>query len=326
MILQSEIEKISNLLGDKDRPQSSKGSKPNSSTARKKKVSTSAGVGNSAPPIVPTMDELSWSIKIISTDPANVTLSKDTEKEDRFKAMKESWETAAPGRGIKSKDIREAYMKLTEVGSIRPVKIILNDTILKPWSIAKREYPLACLDIVHDRASDVKIAGILSSKLEKKPSGKATSTMQLNEFTTESVADDVLLFSPQSIILQVRNELSVLDGPQTSAISESRTAQLQAFADVQSELIQKRILAKENRSNEKRLMIDAIDLKIKECEFYHKIDLDRREEYKKRVLAEIEENNLKLKLALEQNSKLADVPVEVAQDDAGDKKKKATKK
>ena len=77
-----------------------------------------------------------WKLRIISTDTVSMTVVKDTEKEDRYRAIKESWESAQPGRSARAYDIRDAYLKSVDNNSIQPIFMTLNpgsDFKYKPW-------------------------------------------------------------------------------------------------------------------------------------------------------------------------------------------------
>ena len=81
-----------------------------------------------------------WHLRIITTDTSSLLVQKDTEKEDRFKSMKESWESAQPGRSLRAQELRETYAKWVENASIKPVQYTLphNPSVsYKPWMISK---------------------------------------------------------------------------------------------------------------------------------------------------------------------------------------------
>lgn len=52
--------------------------------------------------------DVTWELRIFSSD--TVAIVKDTDKEDREQALKDSWETAEPGRAEKSKKSRMRYI------------------------------------------------------------------------------------------------------------------------------------------------------------------------------------------------------------------------
>lgn len=51
---------------------------------------------------------ISWVLRIISSD--TFAIVKDTEKEDKEKALKQAWEQNEPGRGDKAKKSRTKYI------------------------------------------------------------------------------------------------------------------------------------------------------------------------------------------------------------------------
>jgi hypothetical protein len=64
-------------------------------------------------------------------------VTKDTEKEDRYRATKESWESAQLGRSLRANEIREAYIKSVDIKAIRPIFIDSEtdiDVKRKPWN------------------------------------------------------------------------------------------------------------------------------------------------------------------------------------------------
>ncbi|KAJ3088049.1 hypothetical protein HK102_009682, partial [Quaeritorhiza haematococci] len=65
----------------------------------------------------------SWKLRIITTDTASLLVTKDTEKEDRYRAIKDSWEQARPGRAAKAREARDGYLKLVEQGLVGPITI-----------------------------------------------------------------------------------------------------------------------------------------------------------------------------------------------------------
>ena len=53
-------------------------------------------------------ENITWVLKMYSSD--TVALVKDTDKEDREKALKASWETAEPGRAEKAAKSRQRFL------------------------------------------------------------------------------------------------------------------------------------------------------------------------------------------------------------------------
>lgn len=52
-------------------------------------------------------ENLHWFLRVISTE--TVAIVRDTDKEDREKAIKKSWEDSEPGRAEKSKKARRKF-------------------------------------------------------------------------------------------------------------------------------------------------------------------------------------------------------------------------
>ncbi|KAJ3025851.1 UNVERIFIED_CONTAM: hypothetical protein HDU68_006577 [Siphonaria sp. JEL0065] len=147
------------------------GKAPSSASPAKSKKKQSAGgptfttdPASATSPSVPAVAEASWSwkLRIISTDTASLIVVKDTEKEDRYKMIKDSWEANQQGRSARAREARDQYLKLVESGSIKPVAIMLtplqddlpavvqigkpkevvitatgSDIVYKPWVILK---------------------------------------------------------------------------------------------------------------------------------------------------------------------------------------------
>jgi hypothetical protein len=57
---------------------------------------------------------LAWKLKLLSHEVGTLLLVKDTEKEDRYKAIKLSWETSQAGRASKAKEARENFLKTAD--------------------------------------------------------------------------------------------------------------------------------------------------------------------------------------------------------------------
>jgi hypothetical protein len=53
-------------------------------------------------------ENITWVLKFFTSD--TIALIKDTDKEDREKALKASWETAEPGRAEKAAKSRQRYL------------------------------------------------------------------------------------------------------------------------------------------------------------------------------------------------------------------------
>ncbi|KAJ3113426.1 hypothetical protein HDU96_003399 [Phlyctochytrium bullatum] len=76
-----------------------------------------AGSAQSAPVSEPH----TWRLRLISPEVSSLMVSRDTEKEDRYRAIKDSWEASHPGRSAKAREARESYLKQVEQGIIKPI-------------------------------------------------------------------------------------------------------------------------------------------------------------------------------------------------------------
>ncbi|TPX33926.1 hypothetical protein SmJEL517_g03360 [Synchytrium microbalum] len=98
-----------------------------SSAAKKRTTSTmddaASVVSTTAAPTAPVATTTEtpdlWKLRIFLTEPGSAITSKDTEREDRQKAIKDAWEAAQPGRSTRAKELREGYLKQQD-GNIRP--------------------------------------------------------------------------------------------------------------------------------------------------------------------------------------------------------------
>lgn len=55
--------------------------------------------------------ELQWDLRLISSGQLTCTLIKDTSQEERFKSIKQQWETSQSGRLLRAKESRETFVK-----------------------------------------------------------------------------------------------------------------------------------------------------------------------------------------------------------------------
>ena len=86
--------------------------------------------------VVEQTNEPTWKLRLVSIDTASIVVARDTEKEDRHKAIKETWETSQPGRAAKAREARDSYLKQCDAGSIAPITYNIpgatRNSILKP--------------------------------------------------------------------------------------------------------------------------------------------------------------------------------------------------
>lgn len=72
---------------------------------------------------------MSYKLRFISSDGASLIVTKDTEKEEKYKVIKDSWEAAQSGRAQKAKESRINYLKQLEKGTIKTVPFFTKQFI-----------------------------------------------------------------------------------------------------------------------------------------------------------------------------------------------------
>jgi hypothetical protein len=90
------------------RPGSTKGS-----TAKKKATPTDTLTGNA----LANIGEVHWKLRLVNSEGCHATWVKDIEQEERYRRMKEKWETHDPGRGTKARESRESFVKAVQEGT-----------------------------------------------------------------------------------------------------------------------------------------------------------------------------------------------------------------
>ncbi|KAJ2999333.1 hypothetical protein HDV02_003114 [Globomyces sp. JEL0801] len=356
-ILHTEIEKLSSisLSGGLDsmRP-SSRSSKPGSAAAKKKKapisgtspmptqpatisaqpIPSNAPVANTATSaITPGFPEVefNWYLRIISTDAATVTVVRDTEKEDRYRAIKESWEQATPGRMNRAKELRELYMKQVEAGNIQNVNINYNDKGYKPWTIIKNSCPTVLLTSSKQPNHD-RLGKLLGPLIPNNSRLKSPSMVQFNSRSSTQVlesdeAPGMVNFSVKGKILEetIKEAPTILQSTDFEARTKLRIQNIEHHTEIHGELVKSRLGDKEKRANIKKLFIEMIDRKLQEIDGWQKVDNEKREQYRHRITIEAEEASAKLKAALDAAADFL-AREQAAGEESTDKKKKVVKK
>lgn len=87
--------------------------------------SAAAATGNSSDDILSSSLATSgpivfYNLRLVSLGNAVISLSKDTEREDRLKQVKEAWEVKQPGRSARARELREAFLKQIAAGQVKP--------------------------------------------------------------------------------------------------------------------------------------------------------------------------------------------------------------
>jgi hypothetical protein len=73
--------------------------------------------------------ELSYKLRLISSGGASLIVTKDMEKEEKYKIIKDSWEAAEVGRALKAKESRINYLKQLENGTVKTVPLFTKNFI-----------------------------------------------------------------------------------------------------------------------------------------------------------------------------------------------------
>jgi hypothetical protein len=288
-----------------------------SSSAGKKKIKSNYSVTPTGPAplsIQPGDIEFSWQLRIISTDSSTISISKDTEKEDRYKSIKDSWEASNPGRFLRSKEIRDSYLKAAEVGLIRPLSISVNDKNVYAWSIIKSDCPKVTLQREKEDITMRKPS--LLQRILTRPSTPATPTISEVKEEVPFALHGVCVGSSPSPIVLSTTDLEIRQ--------QQRLKKIEAQIEIQQELLKLRQQEREKRAFAKKKIIDIVEEKFRELEFWERYDRECRDEYRQKLIAEAEESNLRLKAALDISSKTNENVGEI--EEQGDKKKKAIKK
>ncbi|KAJ3302382.1 hypothetical protein HDV03_005023 [Kappamyces sp. JEL0829] len=321
----AEAEKLTNpLYNDPNRP-NSRGKQTNSA-GKKKKAVASAGQptpgpttpaggmpGQSAAPVSPEV-EFTWNLRLISSDGATVLVSKDTEKEDRYRAIKEGWEAASPGRMNKAKEHRDFFVKGLEIGQLKPLVISTPEKQLRPWVMSKE----SCLKV---QIVPEKINTEVFLKPQALKSSRPPSAMNQPATYEEPLSSLI------GKVVDRKDTVSVLQSEDFDLLSKSRQQAVVTFGEMQAEIAKRRQSEKERRGESKKILIEIAEEKMKDLEYWQHVDQERREQYRQyrqRILAEKEEEAKAKAQALLEASKAAESALEA--EDANDKRKKALKK
>lgn len=288
-------------------------------SARKKKPTSGGPVAISEDPtsakqssvLLPTGSEPVWKLRVITTDTSNVVVAKDTEKEDRFRAFKESWETMQPGRSVRARDAREAYIKLIESGGIKPhVFGISGKEVCKAWSIVDGA-PEKILESTPSRPSTSVSSGSRSVRSGgmSRPStnGSLRSSLLRGQATSEAgdapelYGSELAVAQTQSIITKWPDEGGpiVLNADDVQAIREERVFAQSEQASMQEEIRRRREEDRETRASIKLHQATVLEVKHKEMDGYFKADLERREGYKQAIIRHIDDTVQKRLQAIE---------------------------
>jgi hypothetical protein len=316
---ETNLEKLPNRPNTSGRPASISG-KPGSTKGKR-----SIAVAKIGTP--PAAEDSKWKLRLIATEPGIILLiigaffvTKDTEKEDLFRSIKDGWELSQPGRLQFARDVRESYSKLVESGQISPVTILVDDRIIKPWSIVKENSPMTQITSEKEKRVTVQeptvetiksyqdLKEIKDSKDVKDTKDGVKETKEAKDTAKESKEEkdvkelkekDEGVTVYKSLILKTATAAKIMEVDHVHQSIQEVLAAIENGQKWYQEFKQLRICDKENRIAEKRMQNEVVDIKMKEMDFWLKIDLNLREQYRQRVLREAEELEIKLKVAQE---------------------------
>jgi hypothetical protein len=253
---------------------------------------------------------------------------KDTEKEDRYRSIKESWEANAPGRANKAKELRETYGKWCDAG-LKNLLIALPEGPekgLRSWSLMKGEGMAPKVLIYGDRngvgggvtlvanANDANVlsAGPIPITKESSKLGGQTITAAAAAATlspskssrpqtalnTISAADESMaLFLSNTTVHSLTHKVVsakplpavVLTDATCEELVRQRGAALSTSTDFHAEILRHRSLDRESRSVEKKRILEILETRARNLEAVAAIDITRREAYRLRCIADREE-------------------------------------
>lgn len=385
-IVASDVEKLSNaaaMMAEMQRPNSRNG-KTVSSAGKKKKggptvptpaasvtpsqasaASNAAAIQGAIQPTEPAVPEFTWHARYISTDNSSMIIVKDTEKEDRYRAIKESWEANAPGRANKAKELRETFGKWCEAG-LKPLIIGIPggpEKGLRSWNLVNGESVAPKVLIYGDRSGggggitlvpvggDATISSTSPPVVVAKESSKlgtaavAAAATSLNPNSTKSsrpttaynaisAADESMaLFLSNNTVYSLTHKVvstkplpaTILTDAACEELVGSRMAALAASTDSQAEILRRRALDRESRNMEKKRILDILETRTRNIEIVSAIDVARRDAYRVRCIAEREEELAAARAKASQEAARAASDGEVGEAEATTDKKGAKK-
>ncbi|KAI8919009.1 hypothetical protein DFJ77DRAFT_259325 [Powellomyces hirtus] len=312
-----------NLLGEPNRPQS-RGPKAPAPTASAKKKRSATVSGSSGPAITgPNSKEIAnsagggsddksgagggatsdlfWRLRIIGTDVASLSVARDTEKEDRYRAVKDSWEVAQQGRAARAREARDQYLKQVESGMIRPIVITGiggRDVPYKPWTIhgTRAATRLAKLGKTESRGSVAKsgIVGTSAMSMEFPQGGDAASLS--SRPNTASRPPTARSSRPASALTKEPRVLSPSEIAARDAERESQHAEHEQYQETVRRL---RAQDRERRAHTRQMYLDKLEEKARQVESFKDLDIVLRDAYRQKVTREFQELQAKAQAAME---------------------------
>lgn len=300
-----------------------------------------AGTGNMG---LTTTDPY-WKLRLISTDTTSLIVTKDTEKEDRYKALKDSWEQQQPGRATKAREARDAYTKQVEQGVIRPTAFTIHSTkdSCKPWTIlnhgnsntaastnnTKVSTPAAANNNNNNKPVNETLSPLSQASISsKRSSAYLVPVEKKDEKDDENLPEETVNRSQSTVHHGIIVNWPPATGPRIltkEEVAERDDVRLKTYnqsLSSQEKIRQDRVKDKEKRVAVRQHQVAVMDEKIKEMEVYQKEDIARREGYKLFVLKQIEDAMAKKAQIALAAAGLANAEGVAANDDAGAEKKK----
>ncbi|KAJ3145718.1 hypothetical protein HDU89_006953 [Geranomyces variabilis] len=310
-------------LGETNRPQS-RGPKAPAPTAsaKKKRSATVSGSSAAAAGMVPanakdsasedrpTTSELVWKLRMISTDVASLAVARDTEKEDRYRTVKDSWEAAQQGRAARAREAREQYQKQVESGMIRPIVITGvggANVPYKPWTIhgTRAASQLARMSIgrgMQESQSSLRVGSTLPGDISASMDFGASVILE-NGGASRTGSRPATARSSRPASARLMSALTedprVLQQAEKAARQEERERQHQEHEQYQETVRKLRAQDRERRAHTRQLYLDKLEEKAKQVEVFKDMDAAQREAYRQKVTREFQTLQAKAQAAME---------------------------
>ncbi|KAI9143901.1 hypothetical protein BKA69DRAFT_1122933 [Paraphysoderma sedebokerense] len=185
--------------------------------------------------VQPSNIESTWKLRLIYPEGIGVVITKDTEKEDRYRIMKESWESAKPGRAAQARETRESWLREHKPG------VSLLQHLTPPYGTSNA------------------ISVPVSNKHD--PAKPSSTTIVPRVLTPDELADR----------------------------ENKRLLVLSEFEKWYENLKSSRASDKLFRTSYKQLLLQRFSEAEKELNEWRELDAKRREEYRRKVLKEMED-------------------------------------
>ncbi|KAJ3017440.1 hypothetical protein HKX48_003542 [Thoreauomyces humboldtii] len=326
------------LIGEANRPQSRgpKAPAPTASAKKKRSATVSSGSGAAPPANLapssakeapanmggstgsddrPPASELTWHLRIISTDSASLAVARDTEKEDRYRAVKDSWETTQAGRAARAREARDLYLKQVETGMIHPIVITGiggANVPYKPWTIHGSR---AATELARRRVNSVREShsSVSRENNNMSSSGNAMATDGRSTSMVFAAADDVTTSVTRAVSAGSRPTTArssrpasaltevprVLSAEEVAARDEERERRHREHEQYQETVRKLRSQDRERRSHTRQTYLDKLEEKARQVEGCKDVDMGRREAYRQKVTREFQELQAKALAAME---------------------------